>query len=173
MKKKEPSVCEEEIFSELYRKHYETATRYIYYKCGDLKYAQDIVQNVFIKIWKLCNSIIYSKAKFYIYTACNNAFLSEVSKKKTALKHLKPIIENINHETPDFLIEIEEFRVKLTQAISDLNIKQREVFLLNRVEDKTYKEIAEITGLTVKAIERRMSLALKELHEKLGKYIKL
>lgn len=173
MTEKEPSVCEEKVFSELFRKHYETTTRYIYYKCGDLKQAEDIVQNIFIKIWKLCDSIIYSKAKSYIYTACNNAFLSEIAHKKIVLKHQKPITKNINHESPDFLIEVDEFRVKLKQAISNLNTKQREVFLLSRVEDKTYKEIAEITGLTVKAIERRMSLALNELREKLGKHIKL
>ncbi|TYA78729.1 RNA polymerase sigma factor [Seonamhaeicola marinus] len=172
MTEKEPSICEEKIFNELFRKHYEPTTKYIYYKCGDLKQAEDIVQNVFIKIWRLCASIIYSKVKSYIYTACNNAFLNEVAHKKIVLKHQKSTKESINYESPDFLIEIEEFRVELKQAINNLNAKQREVFLLSRVENKTYREIAEITGLTVKGIERRMSLALKELHEKLGKHFK-
>ena len=66
-------------------------------------------------------------------------------------------------------IHSEELLAKYPQ----LNPKEREVFLLSRVEDKTYKEIAEITGLTVKAIERRMSKALKELREILGKHIKV
>jgi len=173
MSEKEPSVCEEKIYNELFRKHYKPATRYIYYKCGNLKQAEDIVQNVFVKIWKLCASIIYSKAKSYIYSACNNSFLNEVAHKKVVLKHQKTIVEHTNHESPDFLIEVDEFRIKLKQAISDLNTKEREVFLLSRVEDKTYKEIAEITGLTVKAVERRMSKALKELREKLGKHIRV
>lgn len=173
MSEKEPSLCEEEVYNELFRKYYEPATKFVYYKCGNLQQAEDIVQNVFVKIWKLCATIIYSKAKSYIYSACNNSFLNEVAHKKVVLKHQKTIKENTNHESPDFLIEVDEFRVKLKQAISALNTKERDVFLLSRVEGKTYKEIAEITGLTVKAIERRMSKALKELREVLGKHIKI
>ncbi len=173
MLEKEPSVCEEKTYNELFRKYYQPATKYIYYKCGNLEQAEDIVQNVFIKIWKLCDTIIYSKAKSYIYSACNNSFLNEVAHKKVVLKHQKAAKDNTNYESPDYLIEVDEFRIQLKQAISDLNVKEREVFLLSRIENKTYKEIAEITGLTIKAIERRMSKALKELREKLGAHIKL
>jgi len=173
MSKKEPSVCEEKVYNELFRKYYASATRYIYYKCGNLQQAEDIVQNVFVKIWKLCATIIYSKAKSYIYSACNNSFFNEVAHEKVVFKHQKTVEENTDYESPDFLIEVDEFRVKLKEAINTLNMKEREVFLLSRIEDKTYKEIAEITGLTVKAIERRMSKALKELRNVLGKHIKI
>lgn len=173
MPEKEPSICEEEIYNELFRKYYAQATKYIYYKCGNLHQAEDIVQNVFIKIWKLCATIIYSKAKSYIFSACNNSFLNEVEHKKVVLKHQRTVEKNTNYESPDFLIEVDEFRVKLKEAINTLSTREREVFLLSRVEDKTYKEIAEITGLTVKAIERRMSKALKELRDLLGKHIKI
>ncbi|WP_298901270.1 sigma-70 family RNA polymerase sigma factor [uncultured Psychroserpens sp.] len=173
MSEKEPSICEEKIYNELFRKYYEPVTKYIYYKCGNLHQAEDIVQNVFIKIWKLCATIIYSKAKSYIYSACNHSFLNEVAHEKVVLKHQKTVEEHTNYESPDFLIEVDEFRIKLKQAINMLNPKEREVFLLSRVEDKTYKEIAEITGLTVKAIERRMSKALRELRDLLGAHIKV
>ncbi len=173
MQDKEPSICEEKVYNELFRKYYEPVTKYIYYKCGNLHQAEDIVQNVFIKIWKLCATIMYSKAKAYIYSASKHSFLNEVAHEKVVLKHQKTIEENTDYESPDFLIEIDEFRVKLKQAINTLNPKEKEVFLLSRVEDKTYKEIAEITGLTVKAIERRMSKALKELREILGAHIKV
>jgi RNA polymerase sigma-70 factor (ECF subfamily) len=58
--------------------------------------------------------------------------------------------------------------VKLKKAISDLPIKQREVFLLSRMEKKKYKEIAEITGISIKAVEKRMSLALMALRKTIG-----
>jgi RNA polymerase sigma-70 factor (ECF subfamily) len=173
MAEKEPSICEEKNYNELFRKFYEPATKYIYYKCGNLQRAEDIVQNVFIKLWNLCATITFSKAKSYIYTASNNSFLNEVAHEKVVLKHQKTVTENTDHESPDFLIEVEEFRIKLKAAINTLNPKEREVFLMSRVEQKTYREIAEITGLTVKAIERRMSKALKELRAILGKEIKI
>lgn len=173
MKKTEPSICEEKNYNELFHSYYESATKHLYYKCGDLQEAEDIVQNVFIKLWRLCDTVNFSKAKAYIYTACNNLFLNTVAHKKVVLKHQKTITNTIDHESPDFLIEVEEFRVELKKAINKLSEKEREVFLLSRLEKKTYKEIAEMTGLTVKAIERRMSIALKALRADLGKHIKI
>ena len=173
MPENEPSICEEKNYNLLFRKFYEPVTKYIYYKCGNLQQAEDIVQDVFIKLWKLCNTITFSKAKSYIYTASRNSFFNEVAHHKIILKHQNKNQDNITYESPDFLIEVEEFREKLKIAISKLAIKEREVFLLSRVENKTYREIAEITGLTVKAIERRMSKALRDLREMLGKEIKI
>ena len=57
---------------------------------------------------------------------------------------------------------------KLQNAISDLKEGQREVFLLSRIDKKTYKEIAEMLSISVKAVEKRMTLALKQLREKVG-----
>ena len=173
MSEKEPSICEPKNYNQLFRDYYESATKFVYYKCGNLQQAEDIVQNVFIKLWELCATISFHKAKSYIYKACNNSFLNEVAHQKVVLKHQKTIVNQSNIENPEFLIELDEFRAKLTAAISDLPIKEREVFLLSRMEKKTYAEIAEIMGLTVKAIERRMSKALLQLREVLGKEIRI
>jgi len=173
MPEKEPSICEEEHYNTLFHKYYEPVTRYIYYKCGSLQQAEDIVQNAFVKLWKLCATISFSKAKSYIYKACNNLFLNEVSHQKVVFKHQQLHKETLDRESPDYLMEVDEFRTKLEAAINRLSVKEREVFLLSRIEKKTYKEIAEITGLTVKAIERRMSKALLELRDILGKELKI
>ena len=53
-------------------------------------------------------------------------------------------------------------------AISDLPEKQKEVFLLSRIEKMKYREIAEMLGISVKAVEKRMHLALLEMKEKIG-----
>jgi RNA polymerase sigma factor (sigma-70 family) len=60
-------------------------------------------------------------------------------------------------------LEEQEFKQQLEKAISDLPEGQREVFLLNRIDKKTYREIAEMLGVSVKAIEKRMHKALKAL----------
>ena len=57
----------------------------------------------------------------------------------------------------------EEFKTKLQNAIAALTEGQREVFLMNRIDGKKYKEIAEILNLSQKAVEKRMSGALKAL----------
>lgn len=173
MPDKEPSICEPENYDRLFREHYAPVTRYIFYKCGNLQQAEDIAQNAFMKLWKLCASVTFSKAKAYIYKACNNLYLNEVAHHKVVLRHQKSIVDNLDNESPDFLIQVDEFREKLKTAIANLPEKEREVFLLSRIEQRKYSEIAEITNLSVKAVERRMSKALLQLRQVLGKEIKI
>ncbi|MEC7264659.1 MAG: sigma factor, partial [Bacteroidota bacterium] len=67
MIEQEPSICEQKVYEKIFRTHYEAVTRFVYYKCGDLQQAEDIVQNVFVKLWKLCSTVTFSKVKAYLY----------------------------------------------------------------------------------------------------------
>ncbi len=167
------SVCEEKNFNTLFNTHYETARNYLYYKCGDLQLAEDIVQDSFVKIWKQCADIIFETAKSFIFKICNNALLNEFAHKKVVLRYEKTPVNDKNNESPDFIMETEEFKEKLEHCISKLSPKEREVFLLSRIDKKTYKEIAEITNISVKAVERRMSKAFIVLRKLLGSEINL
>ena len=166
----EPSICEEKNFNSLFHEHYEAVRNHMYYKCGDIDQAEDLVQNAFLELWKRCKDVLFKKAKSYVYKTCHNSFLNQISHKKVKLKFENHSNQtDINQESPEYLMELEEFKIKLEKAISNLPVKEREVFLLSRIDKKTYKEIAEIIGVTVKAIERRMSKALLQLRETLGK----
>lgn len=162
------SVCDKVNYEVLFNTHSEAVRNFIYYKCGDLQQAEDIVQDAFIKLWNNCAKVIFEKAKSYLYTISNNAFLNEVAHKKVVLAHQKMANSNTNNETPEFLLEEQEFMIKLKAAIADLPAKQREVFLLSRIDKKKYAEIAEIAGITVKAVEKRMSQALVVLRKQIG-----
>ena len=164
------SVCEQKNFEEIFNKHSQTLRNYIYYKCGSKQQAEDIVQESYIKLWDNCDKIIFEKAKSFLYTVANNRFFNEVAHKKVVLEHhRKNIASDRTNETPQFILEEEEFHQKLKKVIADLPEKQREVFLLSRIDKKKYTEIAEITGISVKAVEKRMSKALLILKEQIGK----
>lgn len=164
------SVCEQRNFERIFNDHSQTLRNYIYYKCGDSQQAEDIVQEAYIKLWNNCAKVIFEKAKSFLYTVANNHFLNEVAHKKVVLEYQKKsTTSNSTNETPQFILEEEEFHTKLKKAIADLPEKQREVFLLSRIDKKKYSEIADITGVSVKAIEKRMSKALVILKEKIGK----
>ncbi len=166
----EPSICEEKNFNHLFNSHYEEVRNHMYYKCGDMDQAEDLVQNAFVELWKRCADVLFKKAKSYIYKACHNSFLNQITHKKVVLKFEKTSgLSDMNQESPEYLMEVDEFKEKLENAISSLPVKEREVFLLSRIDKKTYKEISEIIGITVKAVERRMSKALLQLRESLGK----
>jgi len=84
------------------------------------------------------------------------------------LQHQKSKVSASDNETPEFVLEEKEFLDKLNKTIADLPEKQRVVFLLNRIDKKKYAEIAEMLDISVKAVEKRMSLALVTLREKIG-----
>lgn len=173
MSQKKRSVCDEKHFNTLFNLHYESARNFLYYKCGNLQQAEDIAQDAFVKLWKQCADVIYDTAKSLVFKICNNALLNEFAHQKVVLRYKKTPNTDRNDESPDFILETEEFRQKLEYCIGTLSVKEREVFLLSRIDKKTYKEISEITNITVKAVERRMSKALLSLRTKLGDTIKI
>ena len=162
------SVCDKKVFERIHQDHSRTLRNFIYYKCGDMQQADDVVQEAFIKLWTNCAKVLLEKAKSYLYTVANNTFLNQVAHKKVVLKHQKSVSSVSTNETPEFILEEKEFMIELKNAIADLPEKQREVFLLSRIDKKKYSEIAEIVGITVKAVEKRMSQALIVLREKIG-----
>ena len=95
-------------------------------------------------------------------------FLNEVAHQKVILKYKKQMPSSISNETPEFVLRQKEFQEKLQRTIAKLPDGQREVFLLNRIDKKTYVEIAEIIGLSVKAVEKRMHKALILLRKEIG-----
>ena len=157
------SVCEKPVFTELFETHAEDVRNFIYYKCGDKEQAEDVMQEAFIKLWHHCKKVLFEKAKGFLCTVANNLFLNQVAHKKVRLEYAKIPRSNKNVESPDFVMEEKEFMDKLQKALAALPDGQREVFLLNRIDKKTYNEIAEMLGISVKAVEKRMHNALKKL----------
>jgi len=162
------SVCESEVFEELYSDHSKSLYNFAFYKTGNSAQSEDLVQEAFIKMWNNCVKIIFEKAKSFLFTVVNNQFLNDVAHKKVVLNYRKQGVKESTNENPEFLLEEKEFLNKLQTTISNLKEGQREVFLLNRIDKKTYKEIAEILSISVKAVEKRMHLALKQVREQIG-----
>lgn len=160
------NVCEDQVYAHVFKSHSKTVFNYIYYKFGNEEKARDAVQEAFLKLWENCAKVAPEKAKSYLYTVANNLSLNVIKAEKVRLKYADKSLKNTN-ETPEFVLEEKEFKVKLDNALNSLPENQRTTFLLNRIDKKKYKEIAEMEGVSVKAIEKRMHLALKALRSKI------
>ncbi|SDQ50031.1 RNA polymerase sigma factor [Flagellimonas zhangzhouensis] len=160
------NVCEDQIFSSIFKAHSKTVFNYIYYKFGNEEKANDAVQEAFVKLWENCAKVSPDKAKSFVYTVANNLYLNVIKAEKVRLKYADHSNDRSN-ESPEFLMEEQEYKQKLDDALNALPENQRTTFLLNRIDGKKYAEIAEMEGVSVKAIEKRMHLALKSLREKI------
>ncbi|MEM6801970.1 MAG: RNA polymerase sigma factor [Bacteroidota bacterium] len=159
------SVCKEAVFDQIFQEHAETLRNFCYYKSGNLNEAEDLVQEAYIRLWKNCAKVPYAKAKSFLYKVAQNLFLHQVEHKKVVLKFLRRQHRKQNLESPEFLQEEKEFLKRLEEAISSLSEKQRLVFLLNRINGKSYREIADMLGISVKSVEKRMHRALLSLRK--------
>ena len=160
------NICEEQLFSQFFKTNSKTIFNYIYYKFGNEEKAYDAVQEAFMKLWENCSKVSPTKAKSYVYTVANNLYLNVIKAEKVRMKYADKTLKSTN-ESPEFVMEESEFKAKLDKALNSLPDNQRTTFLLNRIDGKKYAEIAEMEGVTVKAIEKRMHLALKSLREKI------
>ncbi|RIA08931.1 RNA polymerase sigma-70 factor (ECF subfamily) [Flavobacteriaceae bacterium MAR_2010_72] len=168
MNNSEHNLCNDSYFNDFYVKHLQSASNFAFYKCGNSDAALDLVQEAFAKIWENCSKIDVNKAKTYLFTTVNNLFLNTVKHQKVVLKYAKASpYKDKDNQSPEYIMEEEEFKQKLQNAISDLSEDQREVFLMNRIDGKKYREIAEILGISQKTVEKRMSGALQILRRQI------
>lgn len=159
-------MCKETVFSDFFRKQALPLRNFLLYKFGNAQQAEDIAQEAFVKLWKNCLDVPLEKAKSYLYTVASNATLNAIAHEKVKLNYKKTHTRNDrSDENPEFLLEEKQFRDKLLLAIDQLSEAQRVAFLMHRIDGKKYAEIAEELGISIKAVEKRIHLALLELRK--------
>ncbi len=159
------NICNDLLFERFYKKHSKHLHDFLYYKFGEHLNPQDKVQEAFIKVWQNCAKISPPKAKSYLFTTANNLMLNAVAHQKVVLKYSKQPQKHSTNESPEFVLQEKEYHIKLQNALANLTEAQRTAFLLNRVEGKRFKEIAELLGISTKAVEKRIYGALKKLRQ--------
>jgi RNA polymerase sigma-70 factor (ECF subfamily) len=79
-------------------------------------------------------------------------------------------VSDRTNENPEHILEQEQFESKLLKAINKINETQRIAFLMHRIDGKKYAEIALELNISVKAVEKRIHLALIELKKEIENF---
>lgn len=159
------NVCSESIYSAIFKKYATDLHNFLYYKFGENLNPKDKVQEAFIKLWENCSKVTPDKAKSFLFTIANNLMLNEYAHQKVVLKYQATKPKHYTNENPEFIMQGNEYMDTLQNAIENLSEAQRTAFLMNRIEGKKHKEIAEILNISTKAVEKRIYGALKILKE--------
>ena len=133
--------------------------------------AEEIVHDVFIAIWnRQADELDPGGVKSYLFTAVKNRCLNFIKKAKldyTDLNDEVPVFDtNVNAHTHMVAKESEK---RIHILIDQLPKKCKQIFLMSRVYELSYKEIAEILEITPKTVENQISIALKFLKENFKK----
>ena len=161
------NVCDEKLFNSFFREQADNLYKFLFYKYGEENNPSDVVQEAFIKLWDNCKKVTLEKAKGFLFTVANNQTLSQIAKDKTALKYAEAKPQDYTAETPEYIMLEDEYMERLTEALNELTEEQRVTFMLNRVEGKKHQEIADMLGISRKAVEKRIYTALGKLRSKI------
>jgi len=155
-------------FKQIFDRHYDAIRNFLYYKLGDIDLAEDLAQEVFMKTWEKREGIRTDTAHHLLFTIANNLAINHFKSAKARFEfRLKEKTIHITQESPQYEMEKDEFAKELQDAIASLPEKQRTVFLMNRIDELTYREIAQRLEISVKAVEKRMHEALEFLINKI------
>lgn len=159
-----------DAFKVIYHRYWAIMYQHAIRMIGDYDEAKDIVQDVFANLYQKCTSIhIKTSLSGYLYSAIRNKILDAVAKekvKKNYLASLDDFVELGNYQ-PDHLIRHKQLARLIEREVSLLPAKMREVFLMSRNQDKSYKEIADELSVSDHTVKKQISNALKILRTKL------
>ena len=153
------------IFSTHFQTYYRPLCLYALRILEDTHEAEDVVQDVFTSLWNKKETISdISSLKSYLFTSVKNNCLNRLRKNSqfTDIKDIDLIEEN-NDDDKIYRAELE---AKLWKMIDELPERQREILLMAKRDGMSYKEIAKITGISVKTVENHVTRAIRTLRKK-------
>ncbi len=137
---KEYNICVKVLSDNVYR--------YILKNIGNSDKANDIIQDTFEKLWINRKNVNYAKAKSYIFTTAYHIMIDIIRREKKQTS-----FDNINKNSLSYDKQYSDLKELLSQAVDKLPHKQKSVILLRDYEGYSYKEIAEITDLSVSQVK--------------------
>jgi RNA polymerase sigma-70 factor (ECF subfamily) len=160
-------------FDVLYNKYCKRVYKFGYSILKSQEESENLMQDVFLSLWENRQKVKKdSSIKSYVFTITYNSAVSIIRKKAKEsefVEYLKSLQE-ISEEPVNVELEYNELADKLDEIIKGLPQRQKEVYLLHRIEGLKYSEIAKRLNISVNTIENHMSRALKTIREKLGSY---
>jgi RNA polymerase sigma-19 factor, ECF subfamily len=164
----------QDAFEQVFKSNFKSLHAYAYTIIKDDIMAEEIVQNVFCRLWEKKDKIdIQTSLAAYLYRSVYHESLNY-------LKHLKvrsaynSYAQSHNKNTSDHAekkILLGDLENNLNKALSELPEQCRTIFQMSRFEELKYQEIADKLGLSIKTIENQMGKALKLLRLKLADFL--
>lgn len=167
----------DKTFKEFYLKNFHKVKNFASVYLNNEYQSENIAQDIFIKIYEIRDRIVFDDSLLpYLYTATKNRCLNELRRRKTLSSYSEDTEYRFRTDlSSDALKAQEGLKHDITliyktyqDTLNSLPEATRETFLLHRENGLKYKDIAEITGVSIKTIEYRISFALKRLRLALG-----
>lgn len=167
-------------FDLLFRSYYSGLCSYANNYLKSTSLSEEIVQEVFIKLWEKHNKIvIHTSIRAYLYQSVFNGCMNYIKGiQSSGFKHVdlddisvRNELMSMNMADAEFsMVFSEEVERDLESAISDLPDQCREIFRMCRTDNLSYKEISNLLNVSKSTVKTQMSRAMNRIMKHMEKY---
>jgi RNA polymerase sigma-70 factor (ECF subfamily) len=155
-----------ESFAALSRRYRDSYTRFAVRMVGNADEAEDVLQSAFIRAYRaLASCRDPSRFGAWLYQIVANECRTFVVRRARRERRMVRDDLELHTASVDPTIDARETFEDVQYALAQLDVDQREAFLMKHVEDLSYEEMAEITGVGISALKMRVKRACARLRE--------
>lgn len=167
---------DQSAFTIIFTKYYADLVRFSYSFTKNTETSEEIVQEVFLKLWENRNSTeIHASLRSYLLKTVQNRSIDNLRHTKITNKYASLVLDHptlSENDTENYLL-FSELENNFAHALGKIPAQYAEVFRMSRLETLNYNEIAAKLGISVRTVEVRIGRALSMLREELKDFLLL
>ena len=144
--------------------------RYAAHLLGNTDLARDVVQDTFLRLWSADRAEVDGRLAAWLYTVCRNRALDVMRKERrmVPLESVRTDVRPSDSPTPGTVLDTAERRESIQEILTTLPQNQREVIRLKFQDGLSYKNISEVTGLSVSNVGYLIHIGIRAIRRRLA-----
>ncbi|MFT3904222.1 MAG: RNA polymerase sigma-70 factor [Niabella sp.] len=155
---------DEVAFGKIYKEYFPKLLNYIYSKTQSSFLAEEVTQITFIKLWQNRSRINEDiPVEVQLFRIAKTSLIDEIRKQNNLIAAIKefskyPVSGELWNQ-----IQLREINTILQRGMESMPPARKKIFMLSRIEGYSNKEIAEELSVSLKTVEKHITLAIKQL----------
>lgn len=162
-----------QLITDAYLSYHHSVYLYIYYKIGNKEEAEDLTQDVFVRLMDYKQMLRVDTMKYFIFTIARNLvndYLRHYYKKQEVTSYMYETAVTYTHETENRILA-NDLATCERRTLSLLPRQRRTIYMMSRFEDKSISEISAELNLSHRTVENHLRMGRRDVREYISQCI--